>query len=440
MFGASLLAFACGGRAHSDGALGAAGFAGALGGAAGELAGAPSTNGGGGTTALGDAGGAGVEEPVQPACGGGPCTARVEQLVPAAPNCEAIRLVYDAGRIYWLDIGHGSVKSISGTGGPVTTIASGGHIAAIQTNHGPLLSRDQQRVPTSPVVRNETVYWIGSANVASGETKGIGNTLLAAKAGDAPKTLLPIALDPGPSPVSSTNPLMLEQPGVNPPINAIALSPDGSTLYFAAGTRFYSIPSTGALSSADVKYVGYTQGFPDEPEGGLPTALAATEQYLFYPALAGDNVQALDLSKPCAANSAVSCGILLAYGGTTFGLLLDTLIVRDNDLYWANDSQVYRADVAQNASMSVKFTNQLSSTLQFGPISAFALGASFAYFAERGEGVSIIEKSSVSLTGQSPSVALATTKAPASSFALGSQQLYWTTSNCDIQSLVDFPQ
>jgi hypothetical protein len=173
--------------------------------------------------------------------------------VPPAPGCVSMRVVYDGGNIYWSDLGHGTISSIPVGGGPVTTIASGLQIAAVQYRTQGALLWPNGPLATALLVRAGTVYWVGaSAPVQCPEDAGgacfgaVGTTLMSAKAGSAPKTLLTMEMDPGPSPVSDADSgLSIEIPGQNPPINAIALSPDGSTLYFAAGTRFYSIPSVG---------------------------------------------------------------------------------------------------------------------------------------------------------------------------------------------------
>jgi hypothetical protein len=133
----------------------------------------------------------------------------------------------------------------------------------------------------------------------------------------------------------------IEQPGVNPSINAIALSPDGSTLYFAAGTRLYSIPSTGANGAGDVKYVGFTEWL----ERAIPTALAADDANLYFSSYDNGTIQITSLSTMCNTDAAANylCPVRLAQDQA--GLDLDTLVLRGNGICWANRENVLEGDV-----------------------------------------------------------------------------------------------
>ena len=294
-----------------------------------------------------------------------------------------MRVVYDGGNIYWSDMGHGTISSIPTGGGPVTTIASSLLIAAVQAPEGPL----QWPPPGSPLstallVHGVTVYWVGaSTSVQCPEDAGgacfggVGATLMSATAGSAPKALLTMA--PGPSPVSATDASdSLEAPGQSPPINAIALSPDGNTLYFAAGTRFYSIPSTGAGA---VTYVGYTEG----PEHGEATALAADQNYLYYPTNFSGNVEVLPIAQRCDPDAAAHEMCPYRVGEGQGELDYDTIQVKGSLLIWGDNTSVRQGNVAAAVAGSVG-GNLLPGTFNGTDVTGFAVGTQYAYFGEPG--------------------------------------------------------
>src|SRR5579859_3650191 len=108
-------------------------------------------------------GGCGVACKPKAACNNSKCGAEPTQFVAPAPGCITMRIVIENGIMYWADMGHGTIMSKPTAGGATTTIATGIHIAASQSNVGPKLW------PVGPfaagfMVHNATVYWIGSAD------------------------------------------------------------------------------------------------------------------------------------------------------------------------------------------------------------------------------------------------------------------------------------
>lgn len=412
-------------------------------------------------------------------CVGGVCGKEPTQLVPPAPGCVSMRVVYDSGSIYWSDMGHGTISSIPASGGPATTIASNQQIAAVQDvgSQGALVW-PSGLLATALLVRAGTVFWVAASTSvqcdAMGKCSGgVGTTLMSATAGSAPKTLLTMAMDPEPSPVSATDAAFsVETLGQNPPINAIALSPDGNTLYFAVGTRFYSIPSSGAGA---VTYVGFTNG--NGPEFGEATALVADNTYLYYPLNQGDgDVEILNHTQMCDLDAAanLACPVRVCYCHYP---VLDTIEVKGDALYFGKVSGV------SVASISGVLANEANGDDFPGPtyatsVTGFAVGTQNAYFGETGTELVCSQdystpcmqspdppfshfcpepvpanQSCVTLgyieKGAAPpfdggtfpsAVVIARAQPTPTSFALDGANVYWTTSRCDISYIADSPQ
>jgi hypothetical protein len=424
-------------------------------------------------------GGCGVTCKISAACVGSMCGQEPTQLVRPAPGCVSMRVVYDSGNIYWSDMGHGTISSIPVGGGPVTTIASGQGIAAVQNGVQGILMWPGP-LATGLLVHAGTVYWVGAsspvqcpADAGGSCFGGDGTTLMSATAGSAPKTLLTMAMDPVPSPVSATDSgFSIETLGQNPPINAIALSPDGSTLYFAAGTRFYSVP-TG--HGGPVTYVGYTEG----PEHGEATALVANDNYLCYPANFSGTVEILSLAQMCDLDAALNYECPYRAQFTAGQLVPDTIEVQGNMLYWGIESDVRAGSVAADVADSIGSRGyDFPSALNGTNLTGFAVGAQNAYFGETGTELVCSEdyttacvqaattpfpyvcpesipanQTCVTLgyvekgaappfdSGMAPrAVVIARAQPTPMAFALDGTNVYWTTSRCDISYLADSPQ
>ncbi len=401
------------------------------------------------TTDPNNCGECGVTCKPKAACINGVCGNEPTPLVAPAPGCVSIHVVYEAGFLYWADMGHGSINRISTAGGPVTTLASSPHIAAIQElvfsakSYSAILFPGSLPVGVAILVRSGTVYWVSSADDASPSDAGVwyggvGTTIMSAGANSPPRVLLSAALDPAPSPVSSTAGARLELPGIAPPIDAIALSPDGSTLYFAAGTRFYSIPSMGARGPEDVRYLGYTEG----PEHGSPTALAADSRYL-YDLTTDATIEILDPSQACDADAAAHEECPVRISQDQVDSVPDTLEVSGDFVWWVRYSGVHQGSVAQ--ALSGNFSGDpLPQTVEETNITGFAVGSENAYFGEPGEdGSGYVERGAVppyEAANTPNAIVLARGEPRPTSFALDGTHVYFATSNCDIESIADSPQ
>lgn len=364
----------------------------------------------------------------------------------------SIRLAYDAGYVYWTDIGHGTLKSIAtGGAGTPTTLASGLTIASIQTPTGPLLlPRGSTSGPDASalIVHAGTLYWIGGSTPTTCDDAGMcsggaGTTIMSLAPGGTPKTLLKMSMDPGPSPVSATDAAFpIEIPGENPPILTMALSPDGNTIYFAAGSRFYSIPSTGAVGAPT--YVGYAEG----PEHGEATALTADNTYLYYPSNLAGNVEILNFGMMCDPDAAANelCPVRIAESQGS--LVYDTITIRGDGLYWGNGSNVVVGSVSGALTGKIGGAD-FPNTLFSGNVTGFVIGTQNGYYGECSTvgcpdpGDGFIEK------GASPpyeagvfpnSIVIARDQPVPMSFALDGTNVYWTTANCDINYIADSPQ
>jgi hypothetical protein len=385
-------------------------------------------------------GGCGVACAPRAACNDGQCGLEPGLLVAPTPGCRSIRLVYENGAITWADLGHGTIKRVATAGGAATMLASGLHLAAIHVGADqPLLAYDQP-VGAGIIVRSGVVYWIGAADEVTRDAAGLphgggGTTILSVFTGGAPVTLLAPELAPGPSPISSAtdagNPI--ESPSVKPPISAIALSPDGATLYFAAGTRLYKIPNAGAVTPADVQLVGFTAG----PEQGFATALAADDRRLFFPST-NDEVEMFDMTQPCDPAAAPSYACPSFVFGSTPTPLPDTIADDGHFVAWAKENNVWRADL-RAADPSVDGHAIFSDTVEGYDVSGFAVGAVNAYFGED----TLVETGSFAdvVNGNPPRARVIARAQPRpSSFALDGTNVYWTTANCDVAFLADSPQ
>jgi hypothetical protein len=290
------------------------------------------------------------------------------------------------------------------------------------------------------LVHGGTVYWIGATESASLVEGGLphggaGTTILSATAGTVPTTLLSMAMSPGPLDASAP-----DAGGTNPPINAIALSPDYQTIYFSAGARFYSIPSAGAATADDVKYVGRSRNADD-----FTTVLAADEARLYYPAQFSGNIEVLSLATICDADAGAIGSCPRSFKATC--ALNDTILLVSHFVYWSNCERVERGDidsVRDAAPIGFYYNRETVSQTQFSSVTGFGIGTENAYFGDEGfENPGYIEKSALPPfeAGVTPSAQLLARGQPRpSSFALDGRNVYFTTSNCDINYIADSPQ
>ena len=230
----------------------------------------------------------------------------------------------------------------------------------------------------------------------------------------------------------------------NEGIHGITLSPDGATIYFSAGTDVYKVPKAGG-APVDV---GYSEG----PRHGVPGALAVDTKYVYYPTGVNGNVEVMPLTMMCDPAAATAqeptCPFRQARSQTP--LVLDTIFLRGDKLYWAQAQAVRVGSVSAklDAGLAGQDGNDYSSTFNAGNITGFALGTANAYFGEfppsQGkpeEG--FIERAGIHRTQRdtTPAAVVIARKQPnPTSFAVDGTNVYWTTTNCDISMIADMPQ
>jgi hypothetical protein len=332
-------------------------------------------------------------------CISGVCGKSPIALVGAATGCTSIHLVYEAGKIYWTDEGHGTVNSVATTCGAPTTLAMG------------------EMTPTSLVVKNGALFWLA------------GNTIRALASGGAAATTL-VTMAP-PSPDGGLG-------AMNEGIHGLTVSSDGMTVYFSAGTDVYKVPKAGGVPVD----VGYSEG----PRHGIPMAVAVDSNFVYYTTNISGNVEMMPRTTMCDPAAAAPpdplCPLRLAR--SQGGLLFDTIYVRGDNVYWANDSEVRVKSIADALDAGLGAVSlDFAFDVGFNQITGFALGTANAYFGEGTMTDGLIEKAPNPpyMPGATPTaIMLARNQPLPTSLAVDGSNVYWTTSNCDIQMLADSPQ
>lgn len=367
----------------------------------------------------------------QAPCRGGACQAPPTVIVSAAPGCLSIDIVHENGQLTWADLAHGTIKRVATSGGPVTTLASSLTLAGIHA----WPSNDDITTPTvTPIlVRDGTVYFIAAEVIAG----GAGATIQSVTPGSAPRVLLPAALAPA---TWTTTLAYTDQLSRRPLIGAIALSPDGNLLTFAAGGSLFSIPSAGAASSADVTRLGPTLG-----QLSMATALVTDGRRFVFPSPFDDDwVDIYDLDAPCDATPSpwLRCPGWLS--ASHVDALMDTIVIRDGWLYWSNGSDLRRAEWAKLHLPPNQPT--IAQTTDGDPITGFDVGSRYAYFGTFGTNGSRsdgrierapLDHGDAAVYGDTLVLARGQ-KAPSSLVADGTRA-FWTTDDCDIKVLADAP-
>src|SRR5262249_48909407 len=149
----------------------------------------------------------------------------------------------------------------------------------------------------------------------------------------------------------------------------ITLSPDANTVYFSAGTDVYSVPKTGGAYAL----VAYSEG----PRHGVPTALAVDAKYIYYPTNSSGNVEMSSLTMMCdnAAATAAEPTCPLRLARSQGALLLDTIFVRGDNVYWANDQAVRLKSIAYAVDAGLAAVGEdYAGSVNAGNVTGFALG------------------------------------------------------------------
>jgi hypothetical protein len=369
------------------------------------------------TTDPNNCGGCGTKCDPTVACIGGKCGKAPTALVAAAAGCTSIHLAYDGGKIYWTDQGHGMLKSVATTGGGAPTPLATGEMA-----------------PTLLLVNGGNVYWIDSGNDTIRTVSTGGGT---------PKSIVTMA-PTAPATVMCDNNCMNASVPENKGIHGIAMSPDGSTLYFSAGTDVYKVPKAGGA----VVNVGYSEG----PRHGIPNALAVDGKYVYYPTALNGNIELMSINTICDLAAATlldpTCPFRQARSQQ---VVFDTIYVKGDNIYWAVDQVVRVGSVSAKMDAGVNGGNagiDYSSSVFAGNVTGFALGSANAYFGEFPAGGGKPEEGYIEKAPNPPyakdmspnAVVIARKQPMPTSFAVDGTNVYWTTSDCDIMTIADSPQ
>jgi hypothetical protein len=327
--------------------------------------------------------------PATSTCNAGSCGPSVTNVVPAAPGCGSLELAVADGVLYWTDHDHGTVESLRlGSTAAPTTIAT------------------NEKGPGLIVVSGSNLFWID------------GSVLRQASVfGGAPADI-----------ASETN--------TSGGIRGLAVSDDGRTVYYSAGTKVKSVP-VGGGAAIDVG---------QELRGGLPTALGIEGGTIGYVADLNGTVDVIATKRGAVA----SCGDFdpttgdvigvdcMRLGGCTPEAFLQRFFVRDGQAYWGNgpDVHVGPADVAQGPRA---LWQPVTSTLLGGSITGLAMSPDAIYFAETPDSyppaptAGLIERSP--LAPGSTAVAIARGQQGPGAMAVDATNVYWATSDCAINTI-----
>jgi hypothetical protein len=350
------------------------------------------------------------------ACIAGKCGKAPTALVAAATGCKSIHVAFDGGKIYWTDEGHGTVKSIATTGGAAAASLSTGEMG-----------------PTILLVKAGTVYWVDSGN----------NSIRSASGGGAATTVVAMPPAISATPACDTA-CMVANVDENKGIHGLALSPDGNTLYFSAGTDVYKVAKGGGT----ITNVGYSEG----PRHGVPGALAVDDKYVYYPTGVNGNVEIMPIAAMCdmAAATAQDPTCPLRQARSQTPLVLDTIFLKGDKLYWAQGQAVRVGSVSAklDAGLSGQDGNDYSASVNTGVVTGFALGTANAYFGEFPAAQGKPEDGFIERAANPPyakdmtpnAVVIARKQPSPTSLAVDGTNVYWTTSDCDIQMIADSPQ
>jgi len=334
-----------------------------------------------------------------------------------------MRVVAREGRVYWSDLGHGVVESVAAPGAtPSTTpvLITNATIATLVMDRPPANTYPGP-VATPLLVRGTTAYFIETnelltASDAGAASGGAGTSIVSAQSGITPKTLF-----------SASD---------GQAINAMALSPDGTTLYFSHGSNLFAMPSGGITALGDLKWLGTTgDGYALPPTA---TAMATDGRYLAFMKVGAYEVGLIDTATACADASSTACTLGL-FGGRYE--LLDTIQAFGvGTFYYAEGSdlpplaRLYRSPVGGVETLLAPELTTL--------VTGFAIGAQQIYVAAPlGSDPGYIYRVAVSSAADGgASVPIAQGQPTPTSLALDGTNVYWTTSRCDIRYIADSPQ
>jgi Stigma-specific protein, Stig1 len=325
-------------------------------------------------------------------CIDGQCTSPVTNLVPAAPGCDAIDVAVGGGRLYWTDQGHGTVKSEAVAGGAATTISS------------------KEPSPWLVTIAGSTLFWIDVVSAQPGVgTNGV------------PMTTTTVTIRKATLPDGKPGDLVTET-NLNGGIQGLAVSEDGSSLYYSADTDVKVIPVAGGTA--------VTAGH--EALGGIPTALALHGSSIGYVTRLNGDVDVIDVMPGQAATCGnydsttqqfveVNCTRVAQGQGSP---LFTDILIQGDDIYWSDNDRITVDSALPHAGRD----NQQVTSGMGGNLTAMVGAPAFIYFGEDG----FVEKT-LYAPGSTTGVIARQQKAPMS-IAVDATRVYWSTGDCAINS------
>jgi hypothetical protein len=332
-------------------------------------------------------------------CNGGMCGAKPAQFATAGTGCGSLKIAYANGNLYWADKGHGIIDSVATATGSLATIATG------------------ELSPFDIVVSMGNVYWINGGNQTVRKVKESGGTVTTLATGKA-------SVGGG-------------GPGT---IHAIAVSADGSTIYYAHDACIYMVSTTDATATTACAPRG--NGNPcatisgsacvgsSIESAGIPSALAVDAMNVYYPSAQSGNVEFLSLATGLQFKVAQSQG----------SLLVDTIYVDGGHLYWVNGEEILDSTafiIGPDAGIGGTVARG-----DLGAITAFAVGATSIYYAMQG----YVDKAPRTTSGGGANGYVVARNIPVldtpmpNSIALDGTNVYFTTGDCQIMVVANGPQ
>jgi len=342
-------------------------------------------------------------------CKAGKCGTKATQFASAGTGCGSLKITYSGGKLYWADKGHGTINSLAMAGAAPTQITTG--------EMAPLRHRRHMG----------SVYWINTGNRTVRKFR-VGDTAASNVAAGS-------AADAG----TGT-------------IHAIAVSADGSTLYYSRDTCIIGSRRPGPRRPvlrphrrppAPPAHRGRSAcvGSSEWGSNGIPSALAVDTKSAYYTTDQSGNVEIMSLATGLEFKVAQSQG----------GLLLDTIHVDSGHLYWANDNGVYVNTsfvVGQDAGNRRYAGRPDAGSRQRGHRVRHRQHQRLlrrrrlrrevaAHFATAGTVVTDILARNVPVLATDDA---GTHQPMPNSIAVDGTNVYWTTGDCKIMTLADSPQ
>jgi hypothetical protein len=316
------------------------------------------------------------------ACLRGRCGPEVRTIVAAATLCVPRELAVVGGTLYWTDGTHETVSSARVDGSEASVAAAG------------------ESAPSHLVASGDSVYWI-----VTRPSTGDGGVMTAAS------TVRKLPRAGGAAVDLASEASMM---------NGLALSDDGSTVYYSVDDAVKAVPAAGGAPMVVAN---------DEL---IPGALAVEGTTLAYPTLSGGSVDSIALG----AGRPASCGHVETLGGPlvgangctrviggTFGLLTQ-IVIKDGLLYWALTDQIERGA----GSFDAGTTHPFASAFLAAPVRGLVVAGDSLYF---GAGLNIER---AVLRGGSQAFVVARGQTATGSMATDGTQLFWSNGDCSIAS------